>query len=128
MRYLRSRPLLAFPECVKPRNSLVTCDLTVLVLSRVTFAFLCPTVATALPPTHGKVCSLRNLEHGKVCSKRLTCRQVTHFERSDWLEVTWLALSLFRKVTLTQTHTHTHVYTNLCPPVWIRKLYMHAVY
>ena len=33
--------VICLAGCVKPR---VTCDLTVLVVSRVTFAFLCPTV------------------------------------------------------------------------------------
>ena len=70
VRYPWSRPLLALPECVKPRNSQVTCDLTVLVLSCVTFTFLCPTVATVLLPIRTAKCALRNLEHSKVCSKR----------------------------------------------------------
>ena len=70
MHYLQSRLLLALPEYVnKWYNSLVTCDLSVLVFSarRMTFVFLCPTVTIILQPMHDKV-ALGNLEHGKVCS------------------------------------------------------------
>ena len=51
------KTVIGLAKCVKPHNSQLTCDLTVLVLSRVPFAFLCPTVATVLLPMHGKVCS-----------------------------------------------------------------------
>ena len=54
------KTIIGLPECVKPCNSQVMCDLTVLELSSVTFVLLCLTVATVLPPTHGKVCSKKH--------------------------------------------------------------------
>ena len=93
MHYPRSRPLSALPECVKPSNSLVTCDLTVLVLS----AWPSHSCARLLSCCLGTAkCTLRKLEHSKVCMLYaiLMHFQVTRFEQSDWLEVMWLALRI----------------------------------
>ena len=53
-------------------------------------------------------CALRNLTHGKVCFIQLEHWQDTHFKQSEWLEVTWYALTRvnFSKIHLLKFSVH----------------------